>query len=272
MRDVGERAAMHQRRGTGDGLHEIWHQRVAQQHGHRAVGLQVARGDGGAVAARGNDDAPEAFLQVAEVGGQAEHRHDLGGDGDIEPVFARGAVGDAAEAVDDAAQRAVVHVQRAAERYPAAVDAEGVSPVDVVVDHRREQVVGGSDGVKVAGEMEVDLLHRQDLGVAAAGGAAFLAEAGAEARFAQADHGAGASGVKRIAEADRGGGLALAGGGGADAGDQDQLAGRAGAGRVHEVEADLGLVAAIRFQGLGGNASLFCDFRDWTEFGGAGDV
>ena len=43
--------------------------------------------------------------------------------------------------VDDLAQRAVVHVEHAAPGDAALVDAERVAPVDVVVDHRRQQVV-----------------------------------------------------------------------------------------------------------------------------------
>ena len=50
-----------------------------------------------------------------------------------------------------------------------------------------EQVVGAADGVEVAGEVQVDVFHRHHLGIAAAGGAALDAEAGAEGRLAQAD-------------------------------------------------------------------------------------
>ena len=39
------------------------------------------------------------------------------------------------------AQRAVVHVHDAAPGDAARVEAEGVAPVDVVVEHRRQQVV-----------------------------------------------------------------------------------------------------------------------------------
>ena len=40
------------------------------------------------------------------------------------------------------------------------VDAELVAAVQVVVDERREQVVRRADGVDVAGEVEVEVLHR----------------------------------------------------------------------------------------------------------------
>jgi hypothetical protein len=59
--------------------------------------------------------------------------------------------------------------------------------------------------------MEVDLVHRHDLGVASARRASFQAEAGAERGFAQTDDGLPADAVERVAEADRRCRLALAG-------------------------------------------------------------
>ena len=55
------------------------------------------------------------------------------------------------------------------------------------------------------------LSNRHDLGMAAARRAALDAEAGAEARFAQADGGALADAVQAVAEAHGGRGLALPG-------------------------------------------------------------
>ena len=64
---------------------------------------------------------------------------------------------------------------------------QGVAVVDVVVEHGRQEVVGQLDGVEIAGEMEVDVLHGHDLGVAAAGRPALHAEARAQRGLAQAD-------------------------------------------------------------------------------------
>src|SRR3546814_2897464 len=70
----------------------------------------------------------------------------------------------------------------------------------MVVDQRREQVVRRSDGVKIAGEVEVDVLHRHDLGVAAAGRAALHAEARTDAGLAQTDRRLPAPAVERSDE------------------------------------------------------------------------
>ena len=192
------------------------------------------------VAAVADDDVAEALLEILEVGRQAEDRHDLGGDRDVEAGLARKAVGDAAERADDLAQRPVVHVHDAAPGDAARVDAELVAPVDVVVDQRREQVVRGGDGVEVAGEVEVDVLHRHDLRIAAAGRAALDAEAGpSEASRMQIDR-LLADAVEAVAEADRRRGLAFAGRRRVDRGDEDQLA-----------------VLAARFERLMNSAEIF---------------
>ena len=46
----------------------------------------------------------------------------------------------------------------------------------MVVQNSAQQVVGSGDGVHIAGEVQVDVLHRNDLCIAAAGSAALDAE------------------------------------------------------------------------------------------------
>ncbi len=72
--------------------------------------------------------------------------------------------------------------------------------------------VGDRDRREVAREVEVDVLHRHDLRVAAARRAALHAEHRAQRRLAQADHRLLADAGERVAEPDGGGGLALTGG------------------------------------------------------------
>ncbi len=146
---------------------------------------------------------------------------------------------------DDLAQRAVVHVHDAAPDDAAGVDAELVAPVDVVVDQRREQIVRRGDGVEVAGEVEVHVLHRHDLRIAAAGRAALDAEVRPERGFANADHRLLADAVQPVAEAHRRRRLAFAGRRRVDRGDQDQLAVLVALHRFDELGRYLRLVMAV---------------------------
>src|SRR6185436_10112789 len=192
---------------------------------------------------------------------------------DVEAVLAREAVGRAAEADRDVAQRPVVHVHHALPLDAAHVDAELVAVADVVVDHRRQQVVGERNGGKIAREVQVDVFHRHDLRVAAAGRAALDAEHGPQRGLAQADEGLLADVVERVAQADRGGGLALARGRRADRGDQDQLAVLLRLQRVQVLERNLGLVVAVGLQVLLGDAEfLQRDFGDALQFRRLGDI
>ena len=162
-----------------------------------------------------------------------------------------------AEADHDLPEGPVVHVQDALERHPARIDVELVALEDVVVHEGHEGVVRRGDGVEIAREVQVDLVHRQHLGVAAAGRAALHAQDGAERGFAQRDHHAVPGPGQGIREPHRRGGLAFAGGGGRHRGDQHHLAGRAhgGARRNGQLRrVDLGLVGSVEFQRVRGDA------------------
>ena len=185
---------------------------------------EVGSADDLARSSLADDDSPEALFELGECFGETEDGHDLGGDGDVEARFARKGVGSAAEADDDLAQGPIVHVDDPVPDDPTGVDAARVAMVDIVVEGGGEEIVGGGDGVDIPGEVQVDIFHRRDLGIAAASTAAFHAEAGAQRRLAQTDGGALAYMVERVAQTDGGGGLTLAGRRRVDCGYQHQLA------------------------------------------------
>ena len=185
---------------------------------------------------------------------QADDRHDLGRDHDVEAVLAREAVAGTAESDGDVAQRPVVHVDHALPGDAAQVEVELIPMINVVVDERREQIVGERDGAKIAGEVQVDILHRHDLRVAAARRSALEAKYRPEAGFAQTDDRILADGIERIAQTDRGRRLALAGGRRAHGRHQDQPAVRPALQAGDKVERNLGFVAAVRVDARGRDA------------------
>ena len=158
----------------------------------------------------GQHDAPEARTQVEDVGGQGQDGHDLAGHGDDELALAGQPVEPAAETDGDLAQGAIADVEDPRPGDREGVDVERVAVVQVVVEEGRGEVVGGADGVHVAGEVEVEVLHGDDLAVAAAGGAALDAEDRAQRGLADGHRGAPADAVEPLREADGGGRLALA--------------------------------------------------------------
>ena len=260
--DVREGAAVHQAGGALEGLDEVGLDRVLHQGGHRALGLEVARVNRLARVVIGDQNIAEALLEVVEVGGQTQDGHDLGGDRDHEVILARHAVHLAAQTDRDVAQRAVVHVEHAGEDDPAGVDAQRVALLQVVVQHGAEQVVRRGDRVHIAGEVQVDVLHRDDLRPAAAGRAALDAEYRAEGGLAQGDHGVLAQLGHGLSQTDGRGGLALARRGRVDRGDEHQLAVRAILHALPRRSGDLGLVAAVQLELLLLQAGLGRDRGD----------
>ena len=107
-----------------------------------------------------------------------------------------------AETGDDAAKRTVVDIEHTTPKHFFQSEAFGAMLVEVVVEQRRNHVVRRGDRVEVAGEVEIDLLHGEHLGVSAAGSAAFHAETGAERGFAQGNDCFAADAVQPEGESD----------------------------------------------------------------------
>src|SRR5699024_10422270 len=124
--------------------------------GHRFAGRGVA-----------DDDPADAVAHVVQRGGQRQHCHHLAGGGDVETGLPGGAVAARAEPGHDVTQIAFVDVGDAPPGDPVRIDTEPVRSVQVVVHHRREQVVCLRHGVHVTGEVQVHRFHRDDLAVAA---------------------------------------------------------------------------------------------------------
>ena len=60
---------------------------------------------------------------------------------------------------------AVIHVHDPRPDHPPGLDVQGIRVVDVVVDGCSQQVVSGSDGVKITCEVQVDAIGRKHLAV-----------------------------------------------------------------------------------------------------------
>ena len=99
--------------------------------------------------------------------------------------------------------------------------------------------------MEIAGEVKVHILHRNDLRISAAGGAALHAETGAKRGFADADRCLFADAVEAVAEADGRCRLAFAGRRRIDRGHEDQLAVGAAGDACDELGRDLRLVMAV---------------------------
>ena len=127
----------------------------------------------------------------------------------------------------------------------------------MIVEHCGAEVIGGSDGVEVAGKVQVDVLHGDNLGVAAARRSALDAEDRAEGRLAQAEQGVLAHGAQGVLQAHGRGRLSLARRSGIDGRDEDELALHRGVRK--RVDIHLGLVVSVELELLRLKAGLLCN-------------
>jgi hypothetical protein len=273
VRDVREGAAVNQGGRPFERLHQVGQQRVPQQDQHRAGGRERFGRHRLAVVGKRQQRALDALPEVIRARRQAQHRHHLGCRGDVEAGLARHAFLRAAEADDRVAERAVVHVEHAPPQDAPGVDAQRVAEVEVVVEQRRQQVVGRGDCVEVAGEVQVDAVGRDDLAVAAPGRAALHAHTRPQRRLAQRQADGLAQLRQGLGETDAGRGLALSGRRGRDGRDQHQS--RLACARARPLEhreVHLGDPAPVEMQVLRRQPQAGGDLADGERRAGACDL
>ena len=266
MGDVGERTAVDQSRCVFDGLDQVRFDGILHEDGHSPFDAELAGRDQIAVQVIGYGDVAHAFLEVHEVTGQAEGCHDFRCDSNHEVVFPRETADFAAHADDDVAQGPVVHVHDALPDDAAHVDAQGIALVDVIIDGCGQEVVGSRNGMHVAGKMQVDVFHRQDLGVTTAGSTAFDAEDRSQGRFAQSDDGFMTHVVQGLGQADGRQGLAFTGRRRRNGRDQDQFPIFVLREAFDGVKRNLCFIFSVEFQVIIGEADLVCNGRNRFQF------
>ncbi len=94
----------------------------------------------------------------------------------------------------------------------------------MVIEHCRKQIVCGTDGVKITGKMQVDVLHRDHLRHTAAGRSALYAEHRTERRLPKRNHRFFAKQGQCVRKAYRGCGFPFARRRRSDGGNQNQFA------------------------------------------------
>ncbi len=272
MSDVSEGTAVYESGGVLQGLNQIGLQSILQQSSHSTLSLQVASSNGLAVEGVSHHQASQTVLEVGNVRSQAQNSHDFGSNGDIVAILTGHTVDLAAQAVVDEAELTVVHIDAAAPGDLTGVDVQSIALINMVIQHGSQQVVGSADCVEVTGEVQVDVLHGDNLSITTAGSAALHTKHRSQRRLTQSNQNILADSAHTVSQANSGCGLALTGGGGVDSGHENQLA--VGAiGFVQDVVVNLSLVLAVLLQVLlihtGGLSNLsnglhggfLCDFN-----------
>ena len=146
------------------------------------------------------------------------------------------------------AQGAVIQVQHTLPCHTAHINIQGVALLDVIVNHCCQQVVGSGNSMEITGKMQVDILHRHHLGIAATCGTALQAEAWPQGWLTECHSHLLALLVQGISQAYAGGSLALAGRRRIDSRYKNQLTILVIFYLVPGIQGNLGLVLAVHFQ------------------------
>ena len=136
----------------------------------------------------------------------------------------------------------------------------------MVVDHCGEKVVCRADGVEVTREMKVDILHGNDLRVAAACRTALDTENGTERGLSESNDGFFADSAETVCETYGRRGFSFACGGGGDRRNEDQLT--VGLVRfIQKRKIDFCFVLSVLLEIIVRDARDICDLGDRTKLG-----
>ena len=135
----------------------------------------------------------------------------------------------------------------------------------MIVKHGGKQVRRRTDGVHIAREVEVDILHGDDLRISAACGAALHAEHGAQRGLTQGDNHVLADTAHAVRKSDGGRRLALPCRSGRNGGDKDEFPLLARA--VHDGKIDFCLVLSVVLDVVLRKPRLFGNLQNWFKLG-----
>ena len=162
------------------GLYEIGMDGIDEQGCDGSRDTEVVDGEGTVIDGDAEENVADAPLQVFNVGSKTKDSHQFGSRGDVEARGTLYAVGTAANADVYMTEAAVVDIEYA---FPIDFLEEGpfiAMLVEMIVEQRAERVVGRGDGMEVAGEVEIDFLHRQHLRIASSCSSALDSETGTQ--------------------------------------------------------------------------------------------
>ena len=204
-------------------LNQIWFHCIFQQSAHCAFCFQLSCCNRFFLIGVAYYDVAQTFFQIVQIFCQTENSHNFGSYGDIVTVFTRSTVDSAAQTVGHEAQLSVIHIHAAFPGNTAWVDVQSVTLIDVVVQHSSQQVVCCADCVHIAGEVQVDVFHRNNLCVTAACSAAFYAKYWTERWLTQCNHYVFTNFFQTVSQTNGGGGFTFTSWGWANCSYQNQF-------------------------------------------------
>ena len=166
---------------------------------------------------------------------------------------------------DDAAQASIVHIHDATPKNLLEFETLCFVLETVIVQKGRDHVVGLCDGMEIASEMEINLIHRQNLGITATCSTTLHAEARTQRWFAKSHYSLLANLLHTQGETHGYGGLAITSLGRTDSGNEDEVMVLKLV-SVNSGRSNLSDVTAVVFHLVFVNSKFCCHFIDRAQF------
>ena len=166
-------------------LNEVRFNSIFQESCHCSVRIDLTSSNCFACIVISNDNLAKAFFQIAKTGCQAEDCHNFGSNSNVEAILARYTVSFATQTNNDVTEFAVVHINNTFPNDTARVNIQSVALLHVVIYHCGKKHVSRSNSMEVTGKVQVNIFHRNYLGVTAASSATFNAHTRTKGRFTQ---------------------------------------------------------------------------------------
>ena len=227
--------------------------------------MDIADGNRLAVIGVGNNHSAQALFKVIDAGSKAEYSHDLGSNGNIKAVLSWHAICNAAKAVNNVSELAIIHVNAALPHNTTWINVETVTLLDMVIQHGGAEVVCSANGVEVSGKVKVNVLHRNYLGIAATCSTTLNAKDGTQRRLSQGQHGRLSQAGQSICQTYRSSGLSLTCWRWVNGRNQHKLSSK----RLicQSTCIKLCLIATIRLQKILWNTCTLCHLKDGKHLG-----
>ena len=256
---------MDQHGRTSEGLHQIGFDRFLEQNGHRSHPARFPGIHCTAVPAKTDQDIAQALFQIVDPAAQAQDGHYLRSGSDVEALLTRHAVTRTAQSDDHLAQHAVIYIHHPFEQHRTGIDAQPPGfQLNIIVYQGGKQIVRFLYRRKISGKMQVDVLHRQHLGISSSGSASLQSEDRSQRGFPQGGYGALPDAVQSIGQPDRDGRFAFPARSGRQGRNQHQTTAR-GSFRIDAGKGQLGNVPSIGFELRSRDGELFGNLRNGKQ-------
>ena len=264
MSNVGKRTAMNKCWCSLCCLNQIWLQSIEKESYDTATYTHILYGKWLVILGDAQEDVIYTATKIIDACCKTHDSHDFRSRSDIEASLCLDAVL-ISYTGDDAAETTVVYVHHAAPENLLQLESLCLVLETVVIQEGSNHVVGLCNGMEIASEMEINLIHRQNLGVTATCSTTLHAEARTQRWFAKSHYSLLANLLHTQGETHGYGGLAITSLGRTDSGNEDEMMVLKLV-SVNFVRSNLSDVTAVVFHLVFVNSKFCCHFIDRAHF------